>query len=695
MNSNSSATELGCPKKISNTVASDTPRRNKRRKPPNYYQSAEYAAILKNSDPDSLIKNAASSSQSTAENSTNLNSNTEFKNPTVNELVNEVNNVNLGDKVSNAKDSRVHAEVNDVKANNEISQPKEHSKLVWGKPAFAATASAPALVNVKKTSPDNLNEVQPQTAQNSNKPAQINSELTISVETSNKISTNNDNETDRSELNKKSSTANLRSTSTSSVAVTAKPGQPISWATLFKSNTNDTSNSSQLTEKLIKADSSNSSSSPNQIQVQIPNQSHAHLNGNSTHQVDELDNVSLETLRMLGNMFKQCELKHSAPALQPRGIRNKNNWCYINATLQALLACPPFYNLIKSIFQKIKSSSQNMKSVPCLAALGRYIFEFKTMVRVQHDQKSNLVIGEPFEIEYFYEALAALKTELKFKSGRQEDAQEFLSFLLNRLHEEMVKCLESLNMNYSQLSKKEEPPSTKEVQVEDVDDSDWNVVGKKNRAHVTRKAEFKQSPLSDIFCGQFRSALSQPGVKEKDSLSLEPFFTLPLDIQSDNVRTVHQALEHFVQKEEVFGFTNQETKKETEAFKRISFEDLPPVLIIYLKCFVYDKYGGIQKLLKRIEFQIDLEINKELITPNQRSKLREKKRAYKLFAVEYHYGDKATGGHYITDVYHPGIIGWVRYDDAKVRVVNNSHVLKSDDRKLVPYLLYYRRADYI
>ena len=85
----------------------------------------------------------------------------------------------------------------------------------------------------------------------------------------------------------------------------------------------------------------------------------------------------------------------------------------------------------------------------------------------------------------------------------------------------------------------------------------------------------------------------------------------------------------------------------------------------------------------------------DLITPNQRSKLKEKKRTYKLFSVEYHYGDKATGGHYITDVYHPGIIGWVRFDDAKVKVVNNLQVLKSEDKKLTPYLLYYRRADYI
>lgn len=120
------------------------------------------------------------------------------------------------------------------------------------------------------------------------------------------------------------------------------------------------------------------------------------------------------------------------------------------------------------------------------------------------------------------------------------------------------------------------------------------------------------------------------------------------------------------------------------------------MLIIYLKCFVFDKHGGSQKLLKRVDFQIDLEISRELIASNQRSKLKEKeKRSYKLFAVEYHHGERATGGHYITDVYHPGIVGWVRYDDASVRVVSNAQVLKSDDKKLIPYLLYYRRCDLI
>ena len=58
-------------------------------------------------------------------------------------------------------------------------------------------------------------------------------------------------------------------------------------------------------------------------------------------------------------------------------------------------------------------------------------------------------------------------------------------------------------------------------------------------------------------------------------------------------------------------------------------------------------------------------------------------------------GDIASGGHYITDVYHPGIIAWVRFDDANVKIINTNQVLKTDDKKLIPYLLYYRRADLI
>jgi hypothetical protein len=300
----------------------------------------------------------------------------------------------------------------------------------------------------------------------------------------------------------------------------------------------------------------------------LPVNSHAHTNGNSDHHSQSTDNShvtstnnskSHDVLKNLGALFKECQLKHSAPALQPRGIHNRQNWCYVNATLQALLACPPFYNLIKSVYGRLKSSNANTAHVPFLAALGRFVTEFKVMVRQGGESSGGgggkssgkeLIVGEPFDVDYFYDALQQATANggdaaAFAKTGRQEDAQELLSFLLNRLHDEMVKCLDSLNPVAPAVAAATSATSPAVVNnnhgllngagqndaKDSNDDDDWKEVGKKNRAYVTRKAEFKQSPLSDIFCGQFRSALSQPGVKDKESVSLEPFFTLPLEIQ--------------------------------------------------------------------------------------------------------------------------------------------------------------------
>ena len=47
-----------------------------------------------------------------------------------------------------------------------------------------------------------------------------------------------------------------------------------------------------------------------------------------------------------------------------------------------------------------------------------------------------------------------------------------------------------------------------------------------------------------------------------------------------------------------------------DASKRLTLAQLPPILILHLKRFLYDKQGGCQKLQKEIDYTAELEVNR-------------------------------------------------------------------------------------
>lgn len=69
---------------------------------------------------------------------------------------------------------------------------------------------------------------------------------------------------------------------------------------------------------------------------------------------------SYEIYILLSEFLYNYQLDHKAVSLQPRGLTNRSNYCYINAILQALVACPPFYNLMKVL--QIQSGNKTGKS---------------------------------------------------------------------------------------------------------------------------------------------------------------------------------------------------------------------------------------------------------------------------------------------------------------------------------------------
>uniref|UniRef100_A0A672MNV5 Ubiquitin carboxyl-terminal hydrolase n=1 Tax=Sinocyclocheilus grahami TaxID=75366 RepID=A0A672MNV5_SINGR len=351
----------------------------------------------------------------------------------------------------------------------------------------------------------------------------------------------------------------------------------------------------------------------------------------------------------LAELIETVKLIHKPVSLQPRGLINKGNWCYINATLQALIACPPMYHLMKSIplFTEIQ---RPCTSTPMMDNFVRLVNEFSNMpVPSKAKQQAagekimkDLRVGAPFEPTHIYKLLTLIKSSLSEK-GRQEDAEEYLGFILNGLHEEMLALKKLISPQEEKAPTPngpefqpgvEEGPAEKE---EEGSDNEWEQVGPRNKTSITRQADFIRTPITDIFGGHIRSVVYQQSSKE--SATLQPFFTLQLDIQSEKIRTVQEALEILVARESVQGYTT-----------------------------------------------------KNLLSPGVRGKTLKGQRTYRLFAVVYHHGNSATGGHYTTDVFHIGLNGWLRIDDQVVKIINQHQVVKQTAERTA-YLLYYRRVD--
>ncbi|XP_077263842.1 ubiquitin specific protease 10 [Temnothorax americanus] len=399
----------------------------------------------------------------------------------------------------------------------------------------------------------------------------------------------------------------------------------------------------------------------------------------------------------IGEFLSSYQMDKQTVSLLPRGLTNRSNYCYINSILQALLACPPFYNLLTAL--PLPKNRGRNSATPLIDNMIKFVREFSPLTEAARmprkdrvhkrgdDTVMDIYSGIAFEPAYVYTMLKHTSAAGGFSvEGRQEDAEEFLSCFLNGINDEMLELMKLVSNDQSAVG------NTKNIS-NDHDEEEWQVMGPKNKGAVTRCTEFGKTPISDIFRGQLRSRVSRAGEQPTDNV--QPFFTLQLDVQK--AESVKHALEILVGKDQVEGMTCSKTRQQIEAWKQVTLEELPVILILHLKWFVYkfDKYSnGCSKILKTMEFPIDLKIDGKFLSPNTAKKLGPKQKQYKLFAVTYHDGKEATKGHYFTDAFHVGYGSWVRYDDSTVKSVPESNVLRPTSPR-VPYLLYYRRCDTI
>ncbi|EGV62611.1 cysteine proteinase [Yamadazyma tenuis ATCC 10573] len=301
------------------------------------------------------------------------------------------------------------------------------------------------------------------------------------------------------------------------------------------------------------------------------------------------------------------------------------------------------------------------------------------------------------------------------KWGQQEDAEEFLGYLLDGLHEELVHSIREVNNEQISLLLETVADNETKLQIknaikiikklnnssnggndndnsnDDDDNEGWNEIGGGHKkVSSKRTVEIEPSPIKTIFGGQFRSVLQIPNKKDQ-SITLDPFQCIQLDIKADQINNIEDAFKQLNEPEQIPFKLND--NKEVLAKKQTFIDSLPDVLVIHLKRFSFENVnnGNIEKLRKKIEYTHKLSIPLELFSNWRKSVNRD----YKLTGVVYHHGIIAEGGHYTCDVLRPMTVSdssrWIRIDDTSINNIDEDDVLSNDDDTKNAYLLFYQK----
>ncbi|KAI4189965.1 MAG: hypothetical protein L6R41_001073 [Letrouitia leprolyta] len=372
--------------------------------------------------------------------------------------------------------------------------------------------------------------------------------------------------------------------------------------------------------------------------------------------------------------------------IEPRGLVNTGNLCYMNSVLQVLIFCVPFYTLLEKLS---KRATHNFNSdTPLVDAMIMFMHEFCVIDTAESVEKLRLRLrkeeleqyGKAFIPEFVYGVIRRLPRFSTMRRGHQQDAEEFLGFLLEEMHDECSRALRISSPNTGPgivtSTNGVVSPTSESTSSTSAADGGWLEVGPKQKAAITRSSGtiVTESPITKIFGGKLRSELRVPGMKH--SVTLEPYQPLQLDIGAPLVNNIIDALKGLTRSETLHGDFNSPRGPGVSATKQVTIDTLPPVLILHLKRFQYDNAGGTQKIWKKVGYPLDLEIPKEVFPQHKRGSILAHGGLprYRLIGVVYHHGKNASGGHYTVDVRRQDGKEWIRLDDTVIRRVRSEDV---------------------
>ena len=337
-----------------------------------------------------------------------------------------------------------------------------------------------------------------------------------------------------------------------------------------------------------------------------------------------------------------------------KGLKNFGNSCYSNVIIQILTSIPEFINALYKRYSVVENENDLFLDYPILSRIIEIMSNYKS-------KNTSLASNYLKEIVNKFDS-----------SGNQNDAHEFLVFLLDKLNNELLnienKYKINNNINLEKNNIKEEP---KEFQNED--EGEWEEVkkGGKTMKQTNSIKNFKTSILGEVFQGILKQDIIQKG-NSKSNCQIEPFFTLHLDNEEPSIENMFEKF-----------FKKKSIEDSGDKYIQSFLEKCPNIFIVNAKGFFYDKKNKmIVKIKKELIFGEKLIIKKDYMSPY----LRNNNIEYELIGIVVHKGSLATEGHYICYCKDNKDKTWFYLDDNKVIKVSEDLL-----HKLRPYILFYKK----
>ncbi|CCE85415.1 Piso0_005011 [Millerozyma farinosa CBS 7064] len=397
------------------------------------------------------------------------------------------------------------------------------------------------------------------------------------------------------------------------------------------------------------------------------------------------------------------------------GLTNLGNSCYMNCIIQSLGATPQLTNFFFpeignsdiSSTSSFMSYRQHINVNNSLGSKGILTTNFVTLLMNMFSNE-----GGYFTPSEFKRIAGSLSPGRQFSTTDQQDCIEFLTFLLDTLHEDL---------NQMHIVDPNEKRAILELTPEQERIREILPVRLASTIEWERYLKLNFSIIVDYFQGQYLSQLKclECGTTST-TYNAFSILSVPIPEKLGSFKNIslYDCIEEFVTLE-LLDDDNKwfcsKCKRSTKSTKKISITRLPQVLIIHFKRFKVSPNGQFKKLDTFIDYPVKKELDLTAYWPDvgtyisdtnsQRLSTEEELQVlttlptrnqvppfrYKLFAVANHFGN-LTSGHYTAYVYKDKSSSktknWCYFDDTKVTFdCKESQVLNKN-----AYCLFYQRS---